>query len=93
MSSITNHPQYAGSSNDIALVKIQTQDKHFFSTKENQVKLTETVDLSIYTPVCLPRRADYTGLETTVIGWGDTSTNRMPGEPPKTKAVREENRF
>jgi len=70
VSSITNHPQYAGSSNDIALVK-----------------LTKTVDLSIYTPVCLPRRADYTGLETTVIGWGDTSTNRMPGDPPNTKAV------
>jgi len=51
------------------------------------VKLTEAADLSIFTPVCLPRQADYTGLRTTVIGWGDTQQSRMPGEPPKTKAV------
>ena len=53
----------------------------------DQVKLAEAADLSIFTPVCMPRLADYTGLRTTVIGWGDTSSNRMPGEPPVTKAV------
>merc|ERR1719370_349875 len=51
------------------------------------VKLAEVADLSIYAPVCMPRQADYTGLRTTVIGWGDTASNRMPGEPPVTKAV------
>jgi len=51
------------------------------------VKLAEAADLSIYTPVCMPRQADYTGLRATVIGWGNTASNRMPGEPPVTKAV------
>ena len=56
-------------------------------TNDDQVKLAEAADLSIYTPVCMPRQADYTGLRATVIGWGNTASNRMPGEPPVTKAV------
>ena len=35
----------------------------------------------------MPRKADYTDLRTTVIGWGETSAQRMPGDPPVTKAV------
>jgi len=51
------------------------------------VKLAEAADLSIFTPVCMPRQTDYTDLRTTVIGWGETSAQRMPGDPPVTKAV------
>ena len=53
----------------------------------NQVKLAEAADLSIFTPVCMPRQTDYTDLRTTVIGWGETLSQRMPGDPPVTKAV------
>ena len=86
VSSITNHPQYNGHSNDIAMVKSQKYLRLLHLTNY-QVKLAEAADLSIFTPVCMPRQSDYTGLRTTVIGWGDTSSNRMPGDPPVTKAV------
>ena len=49
--------------------------------------MAEAADLSIFTPVCMPRQADYTDLRTTVIGWGETLSQRMPGDPPVTKAV------
>jgi len=49
----------ARSSNDIALVR-----------------LAEAADLTVYTPVCLPvDQQDFTGLLSTVAGWGATAEN------------------
>jgi len=46
------------------------------------VKLSEPVDLNIYTPVCLPSSdADYTGKNGWVYGWGTTEPLK-PGQKP-----------
>ena len=93
VSTMTSHPQYNGNSNDIALVKHTQMFGRLLQFTNVQVKLAEAADLSIFTPVCMPRQADYTGLRTTVIGWGETSANRLPGDPPVTKAVSWLKRF
>ena len=93
VSTMTSHPQYNGNSNDIALVKHTQMFGRLLQFTNVQVKLAEAADLSIFTPVCMPRQADYTGLRTTVIGWGETSANRLPGDPPVTKAVSRLKRF
>ena len=93
VSTMTSHPQYNGNSHDIALVKHTQMFGRLLQFTNVQVKLAEAADLSIFTPVCMPRQADYTGLRTTVIGWGETSANRLPGDPPVTKAVSRLKRF
>jgi len=53
------------------------------------VKLATKVDLTVYTPVCLPSSfTDYTGKKTTITGWGFT-TERVPQEVPEKTIATE----
>merc|ERR1711892_295988 len=59
VSQITNHPSYDASSSNNDVALI---------------KLSEEVDLDVYTPACLPKTADnYEGQKAWVYGWGTTS--------------------
>merc|ERR1712106_655808 len=59
VSQIINHPSYDASSSNNDIALI---------------KLSEEVDLNVYTPACLPKTADnYEGQKAWVYGWGTTS--------------------
>jgi len=59
VSQIINHPSYDASSSNNDIALI---------------KLSEEVDLNVYTPACLPNTADnYEGQKAWVYGWGTTS--------------------
>ena len=60
-----------GSPNDIALLKVFSSWTrcHLFSVQSILLKLAEDVDLTVYTPACLPQPdEDYTGQTGNVYG-------------------------
>jgi len=61
---------------NLEVERIIMHEDYDWNTKEHDialVKLTEPLDLSVYTPACLPDRgADFTGETAWVYGWGTT---------------------
>ena len=45
------------------------------------VRLTEEVDISVFTPICLPEpNQDFTGSKATLAGWGGLSTGGLASD-------------
>ena len=91
VSSLHRHPNYDSRTivNDIGLVRLATK----VCLKRNDTLfavINQQVDISVYTPVCLPPPGkDYTGSLAVVAGWGTTGSARAtPASPARASLAQ-----